>query len=444
MWCFIKHEDQEKFINQYPELNNYFNSITLLQTDTVSFLPRYLYLKYPSKYLGVYDKENNDHYDIIDLKFTGALRENQVPIIQHLLNIYKQKNNLNGILKAIPGIGKTIMSVYLTTKLKLKTLIVVDNSNLLNQWVIAYHKFTNIKPEQISIFKQNLFQVETPVTIAMIQTLTRRLKTNMKKTYDAVNDNNFGLVIYDEVHNTSSASEFAKGSLLFRTKNILGLSATPFQTGVSEILMKYTIGDIIYETKNYDLKPLYKFIFYESDIPNKYKFTINKATDYKIRKAIYNKAIIESQNYIDLIVSYTKLLIEQKHKIIILCFTKKQVETLSQILHQHNLENTMFYGDQKNINYTENILVATYSFAGKGFDYAELSAMILACPLAGKKSVIQTVGRILRQSVGKNSPVVIDLVDLSLPHMFLNELKIKKNIINSEFECLIEEENYKG
>lgn len=443
MWCYIRQENINKFISQYPDLEYDFESIVLLQTPELCFLPRYIFRKYPSSLLCVYQgKEQDIEFEKIDIEFKGTLRKDQIPIVNHVMNLYNQNKSVNGIIKARPGLGKTVLSTYLSAKLGLKTLIVLDNSNLLKQWVQAFYNFTNIDTDDISIFKQKLYVTDTPITIAMIQTLTRRLKNNLNKTYDIINQNKFGLVIYDEVHNTSSATEFSKGSLLFKTLNIIGLSATPFQTGSAEILMTQTIGDIIYETKDYELKPKYMFVYYNSNLNNKHKYIINKTNDYIARKSIYNKTIVECANYLNLIISYTNQLYKQKHKILVLCFTKNQVKTISQKLTENELPNTMFYGDQKEITYNEDILVTTYAFAGKGFDYDKLSAMIMACPLSGKKSIIQTVGRILRICEGKNSPEVIDLVDMDLPHMFLNELKVKKRIIKNEFDCQITEENF--
>ena len=443
MWCYIRHDDIDNFIYQYPIFEDIFNDIILYETSDAYFVPRHLYKSFPSQYLHIYEgKDTNIDFHKIMISFTGSLRENQIPIMKHILNIYKNQGFLNGIIKARPGIGKTVMSTFLATKLGLKTIIIVDNSNLLKQWVNAFYQFTDVGVDNMSIFKQKLFQVDTPITIAMIQTLTRRLKTDLKKTYDIINNNHFGLVIYDEVHNTSSAQEFSKGSLLFRTKNIIGLSATPFQTGASEILMLNTIGDILYESNDYELTPKYKFVYYESNLNNKYKFAINKVTDYKIRKAVYNKAIVECDSYFELMLDYTNKLLRDNHKIMIICFTRKQVELISKKLSDNSVENTMFYGGQKNLNYDENVIVATYSFAGKGFDYDKLSAMILACPLSGKKSLIQVVGRILRTCPGKTAPEVVDLVDLSMPAMFVPEVKMKKGIIRNEFKCEIVEEEY--
>lgn len=62
-----------------------------------------------------------------------------------------------------------------------------------------------------------------------------------------------------------------------------------------------------------------------------------------------------------------------------------------------------------------------------------LSALILACPLAGKKSLIQVIGRILRSKEGKKNPIVIDLIDMGFPQFFLPEVKKKIKILSSEF-----------
>jgi len=133
-------------------------------------------------------------------------------------------------------------------------------------------------------------------------------------------------------------------------------------------------------------------------------------------------------------------MVTEGHRIMILCFTKIQVTTISELLTERGIENTMFYGDQREITYKEKVLVATYSYAGKGFDYKELSCLILACPLAGKKSLIQVVGRILRRDLNKLNPVVIDLADLSVPGFTVPEIRMKRKVISDEFSCKIIDE----
>jgi len=74
-------------------------------------------------------------------------------------------------------------------------------------------------------------------------------------------------------------------------------------------------------------------------------------------------------------------------------------------------------------------------------DYKELSCLILCTPLAGKKSLIQVIGRILRTCTDKIKPVVIDFADMSIPSFTIPEVRMKKQIISNEFLCDIKEEN---
>jgi len=231
-----------------------------------------------------------------------------------------------------------------------------------------------------------------------------------------------------------------KHLLLFRTKNFLGLSATPFQSGIAEILMKNTIGEIIYETKHYELKPTYILNHYDSGLTSKYAFILGKMPDYIKRKAFYNSIIVKSQNYLDIIVKLIKKRLKEGHIILVLCFTKAQVKLISERLDKENIEHRRFYGDEK----TEidknnvNVLIGTYAYIGKGFDFQQLSSLILATNLAGRKSLVQVVGRILREGdKNKKPPVVDDLIDRGFPSLFLPDMKAKRAVIKGEFNCEI-------
>ncbi len=440
MWTYIKKEYFDYFIERY-QFQDYIDEIILFETKDAYFLPRLFAENFPGNHLEVFNKKEELNPSQIDgMDFTGKLRDEQVPIVKKILDIYNKNGHVNGIIKARPGLGKTVLSVYLAKELGMKTLIVVDNQNLMKQWIKAFLEFTNLTEQHIGVIQQKHFNIDRPIIIAMAQTLLSKLKSNMQTAFQSIDKGRIGVVIYDEVHATSSAPVFAKISLLFRTRNIIGLSATPFQTGAAEILMKNTVGDIVYETNQYDLTPEYRLLYYKSDLSKKYINVLTHITDYLTRKSIYNKAIIGSEKYLNLIINETKKALANKHKIIILCFTKNQVNTISDRLTDIGIENKKFYGEERTIEYNEDILVATYSFAGKGFDYKDLSCLILACPLAGKKSLIQVIGRILRSNEGKQKPLVIDLADMTVPTFTIPEIKMKKKIVSNEFHCKIIEQ----
>ena len=54
-----------------------------------------------------------------------------LPFIQQ----QKTSNIMLGTLKARPGAGKTIMGVYLASLMKQKTLIMLNNTALIEQWI---------------------------------------------------------------------------------------------------------------------------------------------------------------------------------------------------------------------------------------------------------------------------------------------------------------------
>ncbi len=143
----------------------------------------------------------------------------------------------------------------------------------------------------------------------------------------------------------------------------------------------------------------------------------------------------KSEKFINVITKYCKQDVENDHRVIIVCWTKEQVKLISAALDNIGIQNRRFFGDERTYETTDKVLVVTYSFAGHGFDYKELSSIILACPLSGKVSLIQTIGRVLRECKGKNAPVVRDLVDLSFPPLFLPDLAKKKTILENEFSC---------
>jgi len=437
VWTFIYKHDLENFLNKYPQLAEIFNDIALYDMEDRIYFPRLFYKNYP-ECLDVFRGSKQHEFQRVNFKFTQKLRANQIPIVNYLLNYYQKNNNqINGIAKMPPGTGKTVMAIYLASKIGLKTMVIVDNDNLLKQWVKAFLDFTDLTEEDIGIIKQKFFVTDTPVTVALVQTLLSRIKQDLSRNFSLIDKAEYGLVIYDEVHATSSAPKFAKASLLFRTQNILGLSATPFQTGTAEILMKNTIGDIIFETKDYDMKPKYVLNYYDSGLTSKYSYALSRQPDYIKRKAFYNSIIVKSKEYYNLIVNLVKKRLEEGHVIMILCFTKEQVKTISERLTVEGVENRRFYGDEKEDVDKDNVkvLIVTYAYAGKGFDFKQLSSLILAVNLAGKKSLIQVIGRILRKHDEKLSPVVDDLIDLAFTSIFIPDTKVKIKIIKDEFHC---------
>ncbi len=431
MWSIIKETDLDNFENSHPQLIEYEREYVLYESNGNCFLPRFFYSMFPSQYLIRYEDPSFEAQPI-NIEFTGELRKNQLPFITHGYNI--DDPDISGILQGYPGIGKTVIAAHLATKYKTKTLILLDNSKLVEQWKDAFLSFTSITEEDIGIIKGKKLEVDKPIIIAMVQTLVSKAKRDLRNVYTKIKDAGVGLVFIDECHKSSSAPAFAKSSLFFNTRNIIGLSATPYNQNLAQTLMHGIMGDILYQTKAYELVPDVYFINYYSAIDPKQIRRMDHFRDLMQKKACYDAAIVESEMYAFVIQKIVEKLLASKHQIFIVCATVKQVNMIHDMLINHNIKSDKLYSKDTEVDKDAQVIVATYGFAGAGFDLKTLSAMIFASPYRGKKSTIQTIGRILRKSKGKDKAIVFDLVDGSCPTLFKGYINSKSRIIAGEFE----------
>lgn len=435
MWTILNVENIDNYFNEYPNLNEFKDSYILHKTDNKIMLPRFFYKNYPSNYLSLYNPQYNPQK--IDFVCNITPRKMQKDVVDIITEKIKKENYINGIIKARPGSGKTILSIYIASILKLKTLIIVDSTSLQRQWVKEIASVTNLSPNDIGLIRQKMFPIgNEKIVIATVQTLLSKFKKDPKLIYQQLKMLGFGLVFFDECHKSSSSLQYAKISTIISANNIIGLSATPFKQMEQAILLDNVIGPIIYNNCDYDYAPEINIIYYKSKL-DKYRFMMGKFKDYIQRKAFYNKIICKSETYLNLFPKFIKDDLEQNHKIIVICQTENQIKELSKVLTDNNIKHRQYYGKERIYDKSDNVLLVTYSFAGTGFDFKELSSLIYACPLSGKISLIQTAGRILRLCENKQNPKIRYLVDMTFPSQSLNELKCAKQIFENEFNDVI-------
>lgn len=435
MFSIIKIADVTKLYNDYPYLMDFEEKIFLFTKNEYYILPRYFKENHPKadSYINLWE-DSEFIPRSISIKFLGELRNEQIPIINYLVDYYNTDKKINGILKAKPGFGKTVCASYLTATLQKKTLIILDNSKLVQQWKDAYLTFTNLTEDDIGFIIGNEFNPK-PVTITMVQTLTSKVKSKVGEFYTKMKNAGFDLVFYDETHKTSTGPKFALSSLFLNTKNIIGLSATPYGDDLHAFFMKNIIGEILYEFTDYDTSPNVYFVNYKSGLGKQYFWHIARISDYIRRVGVYNSIIAKSSVYLDILLKLTTKLIAANRKTIIIVSTVEQLQKIIIHLRANNIDPRPLYSKEQFIDKEkDNLIIATYKLASHGFDYSELSCLILATPLKGKTSLIQTIGRILRKHEGKKDPLVFDLIDHDFGTIFSETIHAKKAIITKEFK----------
>lgn len=433
MLSLIHKKDVNKFISDFPQLVDFSDNIFLSEDSSKNYyiLPRYVKDNFKKDYILKFEDEDFKPEDI-NISCNIELREEQKSLIKKIDSLYKLDGHVNGIVKAKPGFGKTVCAAFLTAHLQKKTLIVLDNSKLVEQWKDAYINFTSLTEDDIGFIIGKTFEPKT-VTITMVQTLVSKAKNDISNYYEKIRNEGFDLVFFDEMHKTSSTTKFGQASVFLNTKNIIGLTATPYGDEEHRFFMNNIIGKIIFEYTTYDEKPEIYFIKYKSGL-KKYVKKILYINDYIRRSGFYNKILSESTNYLDIIGKLALKLNNTDRKTIIIVFTVDQMNLIVEHLNSMSISATKLYSKQQEIDkINDRFIVATYKLASHGFDHAELSCLILATPLKGRTSLVQTIGRILRKKETKNKPIVFDLIDCEMGDIFLESIPHKKRIISNEF-----------
>ena len=106
----------------------------------------------------------------------------------------------HGVVVLPCGAGKTIVSMLAMATVQQRTLVVCNNQTAVNQWVRELIDKTSLTEDQVGIYSGAMKQIR-PVTVATYQVLTwRRSKKEDYEHLHLFRDQNWGLLIYDEVH----------------------------------------------------------------------------------------------------------------------------------------------------------------------------------------------------------------------------------------------------
>jgi len=442
MWKTVAKENLDKLFYEHPFLEQFRDELLLDATPSgAAIFPRHIDRGYPSTLFRDV-KDSLWSAQTVDIEFTAGLRDYQEVAMGPIRDLWNNGNTISGVVEGRPGSGKTVFSAYITGMTKLKTLILLDNTQLMKQWIEAYEQFTNCT--EIGTIQGKKFDTDCSVTIGMVQTFMSKARKggqDRREFYEKVREQGYGLVFFDEAHKSSCAPKYALSSLFLNTPNLIGLTATPPHNGLHKILIESIIGTNIALMKDYETIPKMHFVKYSSQLEKKkrnkilWAYNSKEGGDYIKLLAMHNSVIFDDPKWLEVVERIARQLVATKHRSIVITSTVKQVEGLVKHLQDKGIPAVPFYAKKREFDRDKDVLlVATQKYASAGFDWKELSALVLACPMKGKTSLVQTVGRILRSCIGKEDPVVYDLIDSSFGKIFTSMIDDKMKVLTNEFD----------
>jgi len=358
-----------------------------------------------------------------NVDFKGQLLERQIAPANALLDACHTK--YGGILECGTGTGKTFMALYVLSQLKTKTIVVVNKIPLMNQWKSEIQRFLpDIKIGTLQ-GQKNVDIHNSDIVIAMLQSLARI-------DYPDELFNEFGCVVVDECHNTSS-KVFSQVLFKLCCKYTIGLSATPKRADGCEYVFKWHIGDVVYKSNEQrkGKPPIIQFLKIDSS-DYKEVATENKFTGQKqIQFTSMLSELVDMPKRNQLIIDIIKDLIKKdfNRKILILSDRRNHLQIIKNLLDKDKdviFTYGLFLGGMKQkdleISRHSQVILATYQAFGEGVSEKELDTLILITPKkyighlknatkneSGKLE--QIVGRIFRKDHIDRNPLIIDFND---------------------------------
>ena len=321
--------------------------------------------------------------------------------------IYYLMNNDNGILQLLPGVGKTVISIYMIAERKKRTMILVHKNGLADQWKDRLLTFTDLEEPDISRLTSASYEddLTKPVIITTAQTFISLIKRKYNDFLTSLYTANIGVFIADEVHTSVGAPTFSQCSINIPAKYTYGLSATPYRQDGNEDIIKYHLGEIFKsDDTEGTMKPNVTFIFtdYKIDIRSRYRYLYWGGSFQKSRYLTQmNKSII----FLTLI---KNLLLKFKDNRKSLCMLER-IKIIDKLYDWMPTENkSKFCGSAKLDVLTKDLTLTTPGKCRDGIDAPWKDSLIMTSPIS---NIEQVAGRITRTMEGKQTPIIIDIVD---------------------------------
>ena len=311
----------------------------------------------------------------------------------------------------------TACSLYIAAQLNLKTLVIVNEETLGQQWAERIAQF--LPEARIGRIQGDVCQIDDcDIVIGMLQTLARRsfdVKNTMAK---------FGFRITDECHSIGS-EVYTRALVQACVPYSLGVSATPRRKdGLTEVI-HWFMGPTVFEIQRPpDDGVVVQTIRYACDDPAYATRIVNRMgmRDASAMMSQIASWLPRNELIVDTII---KLLEDPGRQILVLTHRRElQLDILKALLAERGLTDEVGIlvgrnGEKKAVHEERvrkardcRVILATYKKAQQGLDIATLNTLVFATP---ESDVEQSTGRILRGMASERTitPIIVDIIDVN-------------------------------
>lgn len=388
------------------------------------------------------------------IEYIGQSNPNQKIVVKHIVDKVFSSSKPSGVtLKLLAGCGKSFVAKDIIHHMKLKTLVVVPNTYLLDQWVTLLHQYFPTCTIGTLYGKQ---KQDGDIIVGIINTVAELKEFTIKekkpipnigktlkyaKVERVVNVDDIlktvGLTIFDESQMYVS-KEFRKAFKRIWSRYTIGLSATPdiredkldriHQMWLGPILDAETLDGFSITQDSFESNA-HMIEYHASDEHCRFSTREDGMLDY----ASIVESIVNDPMRNQLIVDETIKLMREGYYTFIFSDRRSHLEHLYGLLEQACKESNkeasieMPESDKKIILYggsseetidkakkMSNVILTTYQYSSTGVSITKMNGLVLATPR--RSNMKQIINRVFRlgsdQSIRR---MIVDIVDAKLP-----------------------------
>jgi superfamily II DNA or RNA helicase len=398
------------------------------ESNDLFYVPKFYGFQEVSEKLDIIDIKRGDKIDVSwNSKF--GLREHQKEPVQKAIEAFNKKAGGGGILKLGCGEGKTCIALYLISRIKRKTIIIVNTVGLTTQWEEEIYKFLG-KTVRVGFIKGGVLDIiDKDIVIAVINSVA--MVDYPEEFFDS-----FDMIVCDEIHNYG-ARLFSQVFKKIQVKYTLGLSATPNRADGCETAFLNYIGPILYE--NFQKESL------QDVIVNVIHYKIKSEFTEEVRNSMDSPNCTTMVSNISNNISRTNMVIKciqellnknDEYNILVLSQRRDQLKYMKEKLDELEIPCGLYIGQMKEQDLkktlTKKVILGIYNLVSEGFNHTPLNVAIMISPkkhneITNKFS--QITGRIIRIH-HKVNPMIIDINDNF--SIFKNQYYSRKKYYNKQ------------
>ena len=349
----------------------------------------------------------------IHLRFTSKLWPGQPEVLEQFKKLL-QGGKTGFILEAKPGFGKTVTVIAMLELLNQRTLVIVPRSNLIKQWIDRLVKHSNMAESEIGWVEGGKAVWDgKKIVVGLVHSLVLDRYGKDFQRY-------FGCVVFDEVDRSVPPATFTPAVAMFPAKYRIGATATVKRMDGLDSIFRWHVGQTWLLGKDANrMKPkvlIHKYTESSGYVPG--HLSVIQRRGVLLSKLAANVR----RNW--LLAGYILRIVRSGRRCLVLSDRIQQLVDLKGLLLSKGQKELSeadvgYYVRQlpwKAVKPVERqvvaksckVIMASYGMIALGTDIPSLAGLVYATP---QSQIEQSKGRIERLLEGKQTPVVVDVVD---------------------------------